>query len=183
MFYSFSELVRPLLFYLFAFVTLASALLVVLARNIFHCALFLILSLFGVAALFITLDAEFIAAVQVLVYIGAIAVLIVFAIMLTGRIADPLVRQTTRAYVLGAFVGALILFVLIYALMSIAPLSPYTPETTTNGSPTYTLGELLMTKYLLPFEVVSILLVAALVGAIVLARRDKKASDVQEGKR
>jgi NADH:ubiquinone oxidoreductase subunit 6 (subunit J) len=182
MYYSFSELVQPLLFYLFAFVTLASALLVVLMRNIFHCALFLILSLFGVAALFITLDAEFVAAVQVLVYIGAIAVLIVFAIMLTGKIADPSVRQTTRAYILGAFVGALILFVLLYALMSIAPLSPYTPETNTTSSPTYTLGELLMTKYLLPFEVVSILLVAALVGAIVLARREKKTGDAKEGK-
>lgn len=172
--YSLSELVRPLIFYLLSFITLGSAIMVVVKRNIFHSALFLILSFFGVAALFITLDAEFLAAVQVLVYIGAIAILILFAIMLTRRISDPLVRQTTRSYILGAFVGALILFFLIFALLQLSPTTPYAPQTVQGGDATYSLGELLMTNYLIPFEVISVLLVAALIGAIILARREKR---------
>jgi len=181
--YSLQELVRPLVFYLLSFITLASAVLVVMRRNIFHSALFLILALFGVAGLFITLDAEFLAVVQVLVYIGAIAILIIFAIMLTRRIQDPLVRQTTRSYILGAFIGALILFFLIFALMQIPPSGIFPPSETQSTEPTYSLGELMMTKYLLPFEVVSVLLVSALVGAIVIARKeDKKPPQKTDGK-
>lgn len=189
-----SQILGPLVFYILSTITIISAILVITLRSLFKSALFLILCLFTIAGLFITLDAEFIAAVQVLIYIGAISVLILFAIMLTRRANDPLTQQKTRSFLLGAFVSALLLFFLILVVGKIAlPEYPDVSseevlseevadieedvegdnsdvETTTTES----IGELLLTYYLLPFEIVSVLLLGAIIGAIVIARKEDK---------
>lgn len=157
------------MFYLFAFVIFASALAVVTMRNIFHCALFLILCLSGVAGLYVLLHAEFLAVIQILLYVGAVAVLMIFAIMLTSRLAG---RETELSNEL-PFIGGFLAF--IFAIISWSFLSRTFFRTTTAIPPedtTRQIGTLLMTDYVLPFELVSVLLLAALIGAIIIARRE-----------
>lgn len=162
--------VSQLFFYLLSFVIIVSAIYVVSLRNIFHCALFLVLCLFSVAGIYILLEAEFLAAVQVLIYVGAVAILMIFAIMLTSRLANKKMMQSNDNVTLAIFVCAGFLLVSLgsfgYSVWKVVdkPL----PENNT-----LTLGKLLMTDYVLPFEVVSIVLLAAMIGAIVLARREK----------
>ncbi len=160
-----------IVFWILAFVTLVSGFMVVSLRNIFHCALFLILCLFSVAGIFILLDAEFLAAAQVLIYIGAVAVLMIFAIMLTSDLASKKIVQTNENAVVAFFVC------LIFALSSIVLIgNTRVWRYAVTESPTdnvLTLGKYLMTDFMLPFEVVSVLLLAALIGAIVLARGEK----------
>jgi NADH-quinone oxidoreductase subunit J len=185
-----SELLEPLVFYLISFIAVASAILVIAQKSIFRSGLFLILCLFCIAGLFITLDAEFLAAVQVLIYIGAIAVLILFAIMLTRKAHNPEYRQRTRSFLLGAFVSALLLFFLILVVgkltlpeypdvsageVEIAKVEGKTEEIITKTpDTTETIGEMLLSYYLLPFEIVSVLLLGAIIGAIVIARKEDK---------
>ncbi len=154
-------------FYLFSFLIIISALAVVTMRNIFHCALFLILCLFSVAGIFVMLHAEFLAAVQVLIYVGAVSILIIFAIMLTSRLAGRDVPMTNEQTFLGGFMTLVLLFSLVYTLKE-------TIFRITEGIPapqsTLRIGQMLLTDYVLPFELVSVLLLAALIGAIVIAR-------------
>jgi len=158
-------------FFLVAAFTTAAAFLVVLAKNIVHCAIALVFTFFGVAALYVLLDAEFLAAVQVLLYVGGITILLLFAIMLTSRISAGGVK------IMNEQVGTSAVVVLaIFAVMAIATLKGLAVV----GSPdpasyaTASLGRLLLTTYVLPFEAVSILLLAAMVGAIILARRERE---------
>lgn len=160
----------PYLFYLFAFVIIVAAILVVSLRNIFHCALMLILCLFGVAAIYLLLQADFIAAVQVLIYVGAIAVLMIFAVMLTSRITSKVLRQQNEQVPVAIIVAAVFVIVALYATAkSIWNLQ----DASVPAASVKTLGELLMTTYVLPFEIVSVVLLAALIGAIVIAKRDR----------
>jgi NADH-quinone oxidoreductase subunit J len=159
----------PYLFYLFSFIIIVAAILVVSLRNIFHCALMLILCLFSVAALYLLLQADFIAAVQVLIYVGAVAVLLIFAIMLTSRITSKVLRQQNEQVPVALIVSAVFIVVALFALaktvwnLQAGPV----PEASVK-----TIGELLLTTYVLPFEIVSVVLLAALIGAIVIAKRD-----------
>jgi NADH-quinone oxidoreductase subunit J len=158
-------------FFLVAAFTTAAAFLVVLAKNIVHCAIALVFTFFGVAALYVLLDAEFLAAVQVLLYVGGITILLLFAIMLTSRISAGGVKIMNEQ----VGMSAVVVFA-IFALMAIASLKGFALV----GSPppasyaTASLGRLLLTTYVLPFEAVSILLLAAMVGAIILARRERE---------
>lgn len=162
--------VSQLFFYLLSFIIIVSAIYVVSLRNIFHCALFLILALFGVAGIYILLEAEFLAAVQILIYVGAVAILMIFAIMLTSRLATKKIMQSNENVTLAIFICAGFLLTSLgsfgYTVWKVVD-SPL-PENNT-----LTIGKLLMTDYVLPFEVVSIVLLAAMIGAIVLARREK----------
>ena len=155
-------------FWVLAAVILLSGLLVVSLRNIFHCALFLIICLSGVAGIYILLGAEFLAAAQVLIYVGAVAILMIFAVMLTHQLAGRKIRQTNRYASVGVLVA------LLFALGA-RELIVRTPvwKLSTQALPedvTLLLGRLLLTTYMLPFEVVSVLLLAALIGAVMLAR-------------
>ncbi|MGH9062404.1 MAG: NADH-quinone oxidoreductase subunit J [Acidimicrobiales bacterium] len=158
-----------------AVMCLAGAFGVVLSRNPVHSALFLILTLFGVAVLFVEQDAQFLAAVQVIVYAGAIVVLFLFVIMLIGvdreeRLAvEPLKGQR----VIGALLGLLALAeVLLLARVSWPTGAPAVAGSASGpGTNVAKLGRSVFTTYLLPFEVTSVLLVIAVVGAVVLARR------------
>jgi NADH-quinone oxidoreductase subunit J len=168
---------QNLFFYGFAAVIVFSALRVVTTNNVVHAALYLVAVLASVGAIYVLLAAEFVAATQVLVYIGAIIVLFLFGIMLTrakiGRDQD-----LTHDSWYGAAATAVLLFgVMAYALFdafawSETPLPADTRIATVDGSNTATVSDSVFSQYLVPFEAISVLLLAALVGAIVLARKD-----------
>jgi len=162
--------VTHVVFFLLAAFTVGASLLVVLARNIVHCAIALVFSFFGVAALFVLLDAEFLAAAQVLLYVGGITILLLFAIMLTSRISATGVKIMNEQVGIGAVVVLAIVGLMVFANLKGFPdlVPPLTmPDNTAS------LGTLLLTTYVLPFEIVSLLLLAAMVGAIILARREQ----------
>jgi NADH-quinone oxidoreductase subunit J len=155
---------------------LVGALGVVLSRNPVHSAIFLVLTLFGVAVEFINEQADFLAAVQVIVYAGAIVILFLFVIMLLGvdrqeSIAkDPLRGQRPTAIVLGVVV--LVELVVIARLQNWATGSHSSAgQVSGNGDNVVKLGQSIFTRYLFPFEITSVLLVIAVIGAVVLARR------------
>ena len=157
------------IFYILAAFTVWAAAVVVLGKNIVRAAVALIFTFCGMAALYVLLDAEFLAAVQVLIYVGGITILLLFAIMLTSRISSAATRVINDQVLLSAIAAVGLLVGLIYAAVrGIPALSgpPRLPETAPF------LGRALLTTYALPVEVVSILLLAGMVGAIVLARKE-----------
>jgi NADH:ubiquinone oxidoreductase subunit 6 (subunit J) len=162
-------MIQPLLFYTIAGIIVLFAILVVSVRNIFHAGLFLIGTFLGVAGIYLTLFNYFLAAVQALVYSGAIAVLILFGVMLTQkhyRKEDPSHhRFRFLAFLLS--LSLLVVMVLAYGTLppgSIAPVDGLLHQ----------IGEALMQAYVLPFEIISILLLVALIGAFVLAREKEE---------
>jgi len=146
-----------------------SALGVVTAKNVVHAALYLVVGLAGVAALYIMVAAEFTAVVQVLVYIGAIVVLFLFGIMLTRAPIGTSSDLDNNQRWVGAIV-ALFLFGTLAALLTDAFGGDKLPANTVQR--TSEVGLDIFSRYVIPFEVVSVLLLAALVGAVVIARRD-----------
>jgi len=158
-----------LAFYILAVLIVGSALMVVTLRNIFHCALFLVLCLFSVAGIYILLEAEFIAAVQVLIYVGAVTILMIFAVMLTHQLTGKTIRQVNDQAV-PAFL--IVLSLLVLTLLALSK-TAWEVASSSGVSPSATeLGRALMTVYVLPFEVVSVVLLVALIGAIVISRRE-----------
>jgi NADH-quinone oxidoreductase subunit J len=168
-----------------AVVVLAGALGVVTARHPVHCALFLIQTLFGVAVLFVSELAHFLAAVQVIVYAGAIVVLFLFVIMLLGVdrsdqvLAEPLKGQRPTAILLG-IIGLAEFVGLVrsneWATGAVSVAGPANAA----GSNVELLGRSLFSTYLLPFEVTSVLLIIAVVAAVVLARRPPRLTAEEE---
>ena len=160
-------MVQIVVFIILSLITLGAALAVVTSKNLFHSALFLILSFVGVAGLYVLLEAPFLAAVQILVYVGAIAILIVFAIMLTRRLMAKDLVQRNAQWGWSAL-GAVLLFValgLVLLQVNWPVVEAAVPEETIS-----ILGQDLMGTYLVPFEVASVLLFVALVGSIIIAR-------------
>lgn len=165
-----------IVFSIFALLAIGGALGVVISRNLIHSALYLIISLFGAAGLFVLLLSPFLAAVQVLVYIGAIVVLIIFAAMLTREMI-----QTKEIFNKQWWLGV-VLAVLLLAVLSIGVLMPVWGPDGTNTPTTLSATAMSVTdlgvalvdgnQYVLPFEVASLLLTAAMIGAIVVARDD-----------
>lgn len=156
---------------------LAGAFGVILSSNPVHSALMLVMTLFGIAVLFVSQQADFLAAVQVIVYAGAIVVLFLFVIMLIGvdRIEDLRVEPLRGQRLAAAVAGVLTLAeVLVLARSRWATGAPSVAGTASGpGSNVEKLARSLFTRYLLAFEVTSVLLVIAVVGAVVLARRTK----------
>ena len=160
-----------IVFWILAAVITISALLVVSLKNIFHCALFLIMTLFSVAGIYVLLEAEFLAAAQVLIYVGAVAILIIFAVMLTTDLASGRVKMTSEN-ALTTFVATAGFAVGTIFLIGRTDVWDYASNALPNDNITL-IGKYLMTQFMLPFEVVSVLLLAALIGAIVLARKER----------
>ena len=167
-----TEVADPgVVFWILAAVILISGFLVVSLKNIFHCALALVLCLSAVAGIYILLHAEFLAAAQVLIYVGAVSILMIFAIMLTSDLASRRIIQTNKNAVV-AFFACLMFGLGAWVLIFNTDVWNWSREVLPAEN-VLTIGKLLMTSYMLPFEVVSVLLLAAIIGAIVLAREEK----------
>ena len=160
-------------FFYFAFVIAAASVLVVALRNPVYSALALLIMFFHVAGLYVTLHAEFLAAVQIIVYAGAILVLYLFVVMLLNlRQDDRYHRQWPMAGVVGA---TLIIEAIILTVMKgwTAPVVATGAETTVGGATNAgAIGDVLYSTYLFPFEVASLILLVAMIGAIMLAKKD-----------
>jgi NADH-quinone oxidoreductase subunit J len=159
-----------ILFLIVAAVGLLAGLMVVTVRNLFHAALWLIVSLFAVAVLFAMLDAGFLAVVQVVIYIGAIAILIIFAIMLTRREALTAGAQENRLWPVAGVLCALVFLGLAWSASQL-PGAPSGPVQLPGSDALVALGTALVSpdQYVVPFEVASVLLLAALIGSVVIA--------------
>ncbi|HEY3673223.1 MAG TPA: NADH-quinone oxidoreductase subunit J [Acidimicrobiia bacterium] len=176
------------IFAVFGALTLAGAFGVVLARNPVHCALSLVVTLVSVAVLFLQQDAHLLAAVQVVVYAGAIVVLFLFVIMLLGvdhpdTLRDPLKGQRGAAIVLGLVLLAEVLFLTghKWATGAKAPAGDAIRGGTPGlGNNVERIARSLFTDFLWPFEITAALLVLAVIGAVVLARRSRNADELAE---
>ena len=157
-----------ILFFSIVLLVILSAYWVVMSPNLVHSAVSLLFTLFGVAGLYVYLYADFIAASQVIIYVGGILVLIIFGVMLTNKIDDPkLSNQSQNQLVAGVFC----LLLLIFQFQIIFNTNWYIGDFISRESTVNDIGMLLLTTYLLPFEVISVLLLAALIGAAMLSRK------------
>ena len=159
-----------LVFWLIAVFTISSALVVVLNNQLLYSAVALLFTLFGVAALYIFLWADFIAGVQLIVYIGGILVLIIFGIMLTNRISSVRLSQTNVQQGIGGVISIWLMILLGLIISKTSWIENQSEEPV--SSTVHDIGVLLLTKYLLPFEAVSLLLLGALIGAALLSREE-----------
>ena len=156
-------------FWIVVGLTIGSAILVVLSKKLVYSAYALLFTLFGVTGLYVFLWADFLAVVQVVVYIGGILVLIIFGIMLTNKITSVNISNTS----VQKSIGSVILLIFITGLGLMVANTPW--NVVANSEPTQTteaIGRLLMIDYLLPFEAASLLLLGALIGATTLSRKD-----------
>lgn len=161
------------LFIVFAALSLGSALMVVTTRKMVHAALWLIVALFGIAAIYVILNAPFLAVVQVVVYIGAIAILMIFAVMLTRDIGKPDGEPFNQSWGWAVLISLLFVVGLIIVYVTVPEAKVGIPEFPQYVDSISDLGQALVNPnaYVLPFELASVLLLAALIGAIVIARR------------
>ena len=166
---------EQIIFLIVGAVILAAGLMVVTVRNLVHAALWLVVTLFGVAILYALLNASFLAVVQVVVYIGAIAILFIFAVMLTRRQAAETGASVNKNWWAGALVAVVTFAGLAFMLQSWSGFSKQAAAIPSGFDAVNELGFALTSSvgYVLPFEVASVLLLAALVGAVYLAF-DKK---------
>jgi NADH-quinone oxidoreductase subunit J len=166
---------EQIIFLVVAVVTLVAAFSVVTSRNLIHSALWLILTLFGVAIFYVLLDAGFFAVIQVIIYIGAIAILFIFAAMLTRRVMQDTGPQTNRNWWLGALIALFLFAGIALVLANWQGFNTSAPELVNSGGRISQLGLALVSpdQYILPFELASILLVAAMIGAIFVAGEKK----------
>ena len=166
-----------ILFYLFSLVLVAAAVGVITARNPVHCALFLVLAFFNSAVIWLLMEAEFLAIVLLLVYVGAVMVLFLFVVMMLDINVAKMREGFTRYAPLGILVAALVV-VEIGSVVWVKSLGGAAPEAAASVavegySNTRALGELLYTKYLYPFELAAVLLLVAIVAAIALTMRHR----------
>jgi len=163
---------EDILFYIFSFLTLVCGFLVIanpFSRNPVTSAMFLVLTIVSLAGLFVLLHAFFLAAVQVLVYAGAVMVLFLFVIMLLDLKAEEQRRIKLLGVVGGVFSAAAILGIFLWSFLN-SPVEVMESPSLEGG--TVALGRLLFTQYLLPFEIISVLLLVAIVGVVLLSKKD-----------
>ena len=162
-------MVELLAFWAPAVLLVASALGVVLSKNLFHSVLWLALALTCTAGIFLSLQAEFLAAVQLLLYAGGIVTIVVFAIVVTQRLVGERLSHTNRNLAGGAIVAAVFVTIVVDAIAR-SPLPQTRPAMT--GDVTRTIGETVLTRYVLAFELLAVLMLAAMLGALYFARPD-----------
>lgn len=160
-----------IIFIIVAAVTLGAGLMSVLTRNLVHAALWLVLALLGIAIFFVMLNASFLAVAQVVIYIGAIAILMIFAIMLTRHVAADFGSQLNANWGWAAFISIILFVGLAWILTSWSGFDTTPMVMSPRVDPMRELGQALVSPsgYVIPFEVASVLLLAALIGAIVVA--------------
>jgi len=169
-----ANLAKPsdLIFYVMAGLAMVSAAGVAFSRNIIYSALALLGALLGAGGLYVFLNADYVAISQLLVYVGGILVLILFAVMLTSKISD----QKHSNPSVGILPGVVLLVALLGVLGYVAARSPWLTSSATFNAPqtSFTIGDVFLREYLLPFEVSSLVLLATLIGAVVIARKEIK---------
>jgi NADH-quinone oxidoreductase subunit J len=161
-------------FYAAALLALFGALRVVSAQHIFRSALWLAVTLASLAVIFLLLHAEFVAVVQIMVYVGAVIVLLIFAVMLTAQMGDANIAQSNRL-VVPAAVGALAVFGGLWQALKATPFGAGDPApamVVSTESTLQAIGHLLLSDYIYPFELIALILFTALVGAVLIARKD-----------
>lgn len=166
-------MVGTVVFFIFAIMAIAAAWGVVTSKNIVHSALYLALSFAGVAVLYVLLNADFLAAVQLLIYMGAVSIMVVFAVMLTlrGEVSES--NPETRSWVWGALVAASVFIVIALVVFGNVDWRVLATPWTSGGS-AEDMSLLLLTKFMIPFEVAAVLLTVALAGAVILAKGVKE---------
>jgi NADH-quinone oxidoreductase subunit J len=163
-------------FYLISGLAVAGALAAVLLKNTVHCALALTVAFAGIALLFLKLGAQFAGFAQILVYIGAVAILVVFAILLTRGSETPKDGVYSKFPLTGLAIAAAVFAVLGWAVLNSASALPGAANPSA-AAPTVTvmdIGNALMSRYVLPLEIVALLLTAALIGAVIVAMHEKE---------
>lgn len=165
-----------IIFIIVAGVSLGAAVMVVTVRNLVHAALWLILTLFGVAVLFVLLNASYFAVIQVVIYIGAISILMIFAIMLTRRVMQDVGPRFNRGWWMAALVSLGLFGGVAWMLNSWEGFSMVAPPLPPGADPLRELGQALVSPhaYVIPFELASVLLLAALLGSIIIAWEKKQ---------
>jgi NADH-quinone oxidoreductase subunit J len=159
-----------ILFYIFAVLTIASAVIVVSTKNIIYSAVSLFITLFMVAAFYILLNADFIAITQIMVYIGGILILLIFGIMLTTKITDVDIKTNNLSAIPAMIFAVGITTIIIFVILT----TKWNTKTPVESKETITqIGKLLLTNYLLPFEIASIVLLVALIGSAMYSRKTK----------
>lgn len=165
---------QAIVFYSAASLIVISIVCMILSRNPVASAVFLILSFFGLTALYVSLDAHFVAAIQILVYAGAIMVLFIFVIMLLNLKPDELGREPFHIGTLIGFVISLVPCCLICVALAQVPQENLVfPAVTENFGTVPEIAKLLYSQYMVPFEIIGILLLVGLVGAVMLGRREE----------
>ena len=157
-------------FYLIAAITVGGGLAAMVLKNTVHCALAVTVAFAGLALFFLNLDAEFAGFAQILVYIGAVAILVVFAILLTRGSETPKDGVFSRTWLAGLAVAAGVFALLGWAVLQTAPMLPKT--TPTPSVTVQQIGQALMDRYVLPLEIVAVLLTVALIGAVIVAMHE-----------
>ena len=154
-----------------AIVTLFAAAAAMSLRNLVHCALSLVVALAGLAAIYLNLGAQFVGFAQILIYVGAVAILIVFAVLLTRSDATPNQAILSPGWLAGIAVAAIVFATLGWAVLHSTGLPsemPPAPAATVKN-----IGDALMTRFVLPLEVIGLLLTAALIGAVIIAMKEE----------
>ncbi len=159
-------------FYILAALTVAGGLSAMLLKNTVHCALALTVAFAGLALLFLSLDAQFAGFAQILVYIGAVAILVVFAILLTRGSETPRDGVFSKTWLAGLVIAAGVFAVLGWAVIGSVRVLPH--ETTVPTVTVLQIGNALVSRYVLPLEIVAVLLTAAMIGAVIVAMHEKE---------
>lgn len=160
-----------IVFWILAVITVLGGLSAVTLKNTVHCALALTTAFAGLALLFLELDAQFVGFAQILVYIGAVAILVVFAILLTRGSETPVEGVFSRTWFVGLLIAAAVFAVLGWAVVHSSAALPH--ETVAPVVTVQQIGNALMGRYVLPLEIVALLLTAAMLGAVIVAMHEK----------
>jgi NADH:ubiquinone oxidoreductase subunit 6 (subunit J) len=165
--------VGTVVFFIFAIMAIAAAWGVVTSKNIVHSALYLVLSFFGIAVLYVLMNADYLAAVQILIYTGAVAIMIIFAVMLTlrGEVSES--NPSNNNWGWGAIVAASVFVIMALVILGNTEWRVLAEPWTSGGSAA-DLSLLLLTQYMVPFETAAVLLTVALFGAVILAKGVKE---------
>ncbi len=162
------------IFYILAAITIAGGLAAILLKSLVHCALAVTVAFAGLALLYLQLDAQFVAFAQILVYIGAVAILIVFAILLTRGSDLPKEGVFSRTWFVGLVIAAAVFAVLAWTV--IQSLRAVPQQTAVPAVTVRDIGNMLVGRYVLPLEIVALLLTAATIGAVIVAMHQKEGS-------
>ena len=166
-------MVAQIVFYLIAILTVGSSMMVAFSRNIVYSTFALLGAFTGVVGIYVMLAADFVAMVQLLVYVGGILVLTIFAVMLTQGIADVTVSNREVGVTPSLVIVAILGVIMAYAAFK-TPWQMGTPAQMSSSPTTYAIGNAFLGEYVLPFEVASLVLLAALIGAIVISRHETR---------